>query len=582
MRISLIVLALVCLSIGGCTQAPSPPSISGDPSSPEDPSTPPVSSQQNAAVVGDLSVGEPVQFANLTVFPVISKTARSDDRFITLDEGLKAGTIEIVEVGGGSGMNPAPNVDAAPSAVPNGAAQTTDESNVEQSFSGLAPAVESGDDPFADDPPAEGETNEADASADDGARDESPENAPTEPKEDATQEEAAGGDLIQASDFAGLTPAAAEEPVEESGLLPTAPTTPPTFSENPSNAAAEPESASPPSIDTPSIQNRSDVEDQVVGNDVNRLLVINRSDRPLYLMPGEIIVGGSQDRTIGQELVIAPGGEPTPIDVFCVEAQRWGGRSSEMTAALLAEASQNSANAATVALSDGATPEQAAKQAGSGKFVASVGNLSRAARLAVQQAGDQGEVWDKVAVTNAKSGVQVASGAFTHNYVDQRAVQRLEPYLTAIQEPVAGIEQIVGVVVAVNGELQTIDVFESTPLFRKLWPKLLKSYALDAAIAESADASDESSLGGSPAEDKPTYKWQVDEFGALLGCTRESAGKFLAEAVKARLENSETTAGVALVHRQGEGVVTFSAHDPTAEADSAAPSEALHISAFAQ
>ena len=36
-------------------------------------------------------------------------------------------------------------------------------------------------------------------------------------------------------------------------------------------------------------------------------------------------------------------------------------------------------------------------------------------------------------------------------------------------------------IVAVNGRFEQIDVFESTPLFNKLWPKLLKSYALDAA-----------------------------------------------------------------------------------------------------
>jgi hypothetical protein len=38
-------------------------------------------------------------------------------------------------------------------------------------------------------------------------------------------------------------------------------------------------------------------------------------------------------------------------------------------------------------------------------------------------------------------------------------------------------------VVAVNGKVESLDVFQSTPQFRNLWPKLLKSYALDAAHA---------------------------------------------------------------------------------------------------
>jgi hypothetical protein len=36
-------------------------------------------------------------------------------------------------------------------------------------------------------------------------------------------------------------------------------------------------------------------------------------------------------------------------------------------------------------------------------------------------------------------------------------------------------------IVAINGQVEAVDVFQSTPLFRKLWPQLLQSYALDAA-----------------------------------------------------------------------------------------------------
>jgi hypothetical protein len=38
--------------------------------------------------------------------------------------------------------------------------------------------------------------------------------------------------------------------------------------------------------------------------------------------------------------------------------------------------------------------------------------------------------------------------------------------------------------VAINGKIETVDVFESTPLFLKLWPRLLQSYALDALQVE--------------------------------------------------------------------------------------------------
>ena len=47
----------------------------------------------------DLVIGEPITHGDLSIFPVSSKTPRNNDRFITLDEGLKAGTVEIYEKG---------------------------------------------------------------------------------------------------------------------------------------------------------------------------------------------------------------------------------------------------------------------------------------------------------------------------------------------------------------------------------------------------------------------------------------------------------------------------------------------------
>ena len=69
--------------------------------------------------------------------------------------------------------------------------------------------------------------------------------------------------------------------------------------------------------------------------DVNQLALLNRSGKPLYLMPGEIIVGGRQDRTIAQEYVIPPGNKPVTIEVFCVEHGRWAGRGAMETTTLV-------------------------------------------------------------------------------------------------------------------------------------------------------------------------------------------------------------------------------------------------------
>lgn len=376
-------------------------------------------SQQPQAFVGklpgDLVIGNPVVYRNLTVFPVSSKTPRTQDRFITLDEGLASGKVEIVEKG------------AAPQSQPS--AQPTDqELAADSSAAGGSPAV-ANEDPFAE---------------------------------------------IQ----------------QQAGR----------------------------------------------GNDVNELLVVNRSDRPLYLMPGEIIVGGDQDRTIGRELIVAADAKPVPLDVYCVEHGRWGGRAeAEYTnLSLVIDQSQ----AASYPVGDLVVPLSDARAvaalANSGKFVGSVGSLSKSARLAVVNSGGQQKVWDEVSSENAKAGVQPESGAFTANYAEEDAVKRLQPYIDKLQGPVAETENVVGVIVAVNGKVESMDVFEATPLFKKLWPKLLKSHALDAANAAGE---------------------QVTRI-----CTRQDAAAFLQETAAAGTSTTETKGDVAVSRRESERVLLFSAH----------------------
>lgn len=344
----------------------------------------------------DLVVGDPVVFGNLTIFPVASKSPKNEDRFITLDEGLKTGTVEIVEK----------------SAAP--------------------------------------------------------------PRNQGQAERPADGD-----------------PFSESTL----------------------------SLDG--------------GNDVNELMVINRSEKPLYLMPGEIIVGGNQDRTIGEELVVAPDGQPIPLNVFCVEHARWGAREEQDYANLLLTAEMNLATAAEL---DRDAIKGLAEEANGGKFIASGGTLSKPVRLAVQQENNQAHVWEEVAKEIASSKVEAETGTFIANYSDAESVERLKPYTDRLHDPIADTKNVVGVIVAVNGEMESLDVFQSTPLFKKLWPKLLKSYALDASNA--------------PNEENPSKL-----------ATREGALAFLKEIAAANTRAVAAETSPAISSGESERVLVFSARD---------------------
>src|SRR5207248_5082395 len=114
-------------------------------------------------------------------------------------------------------------------------------------------------------------------------------------------------------------------------------------------------------------------------------------------------------------------------------------------------------------------------------------SLNAHGRVAVQKDKDQQKVWDEVAKQNAKNMVESSSGTFTANYSDAEAIDRLTPFIEQLLKPIDETGNVVGVIVAINGEVQSMDVFESTPLFRKLWPKLLKAYTLDATNMGSDD-----------------------------------------------------------------------------------------------
>src|SRR5947209_13292325 len=59
------------------------------------------------------------------------------------------------------------------------------------------------------------------------------------------------------------------------------------------------------------------------GAEVNRLVLVNNSKRPLLLLAGEIVSGGKQDRVIGKDRIVPAESDPVDLSVFCVEPGRW-------------------------------------------------------------------------------------------------------------------------------------------------------------------------------------------------------------------------------------------------------------------
>jgi len=222
------------------------------------------------------------------------------------------------------------------------------------------------------------------------------------------------------------------------------------------------------------------------GAQVNRLVLVNNSKRPLLLLAGEIVTGGKQDRVIGKDRIVPPESDPVDLNVFCVEPGRWVATSEHFGAS---EAMYGGvAGGANV---HGAVP------------MAMMAQPSVRARAMADK--DQSAVWaevrkQQVAETVEVAGVAPASAdqiAQTKAYAKVMENEVVKKQVDAVAKPIeinyqSLIRQLrdrnaVGVVVAVNGRIIWADVFASTDLLEKYWPKLVRSYASEAVVTRAKD-----------------------------------------------------------------------------------------------
>lgn len=206
--------------------------------------------------------------------------------------------------------------------------------------------------------------------------------------------------------------------------------------------------------------------------EVNRLVLVNNSKRPLLLLAGEIVTGGKQDRVIGKDRIVPAESDPVDLSVFCVEPGRWvaaNGRNEF-----------NTSNADRVAL-----------------FAAP------AVRSKAMDAKNQQQVWDEVRKSQraASETVTVAgaapmveaqtsySGVINNSEVLKKVDSVAEPIRRDYESVIHQLhdKNAVGVVVAVNGEVVWADIFASTHLLQKYWPKLVRSYATEAVVTRAKD-----------------------------------------------------------------------------------------------
>ncbi|HEX8773590.1 MAG TPA: DUF6569 family protein [Pyrinomonadaceae bacterium] len=246
--------------------------------------------------------------------------------------------------------------------------------------------------------------------------------------------------------------------------------------------------------------------------DVNELAIENVSrDEDVFVQSGDIVKGGQQDRVLAVDLIVPPRSGRVPIAAFCVEQGRWSKRGSEA-------ASTFETSSERIATKD--------------------------LKVAANISNSQSEVWDKVEQAQtrisgnigASVNATVSASSLQLSLENKRLQEMREAYIKKLVKIVEGQRDVRGYAFAINGHVNSADVYASSELFKKLWPKLLRATAVE-AIAE----------------------LQKDE--RIEPVNADAIRSFLANAEQGRASERGITTRIKLVTRQTDQGVLFETRD---------------------
>lgn len=200
-----------------------------------------------------------------------------------------------------------------------------------------------------------------------------------------------------------------------------------------------------------------------------------------------------------------------PIAAFCVESGRWGQRGEE--------------------------------QAG---FFSSSDNAvaMKELKLAAKSAGSQEAVWQNVTVAQEKLSNNVAETvnvsasptSLALSVETAKVKETTAAYINALRGLLRNKPDVIGYAFAINGRVNSADVYASHALFAKLWPKLLKATATE-ALAE------------------------LDQEPAAEPVSTETIQEFLADSEQPKAKSKEVTQRVKVVTREDDQNIFFETQD---------------------
>jgi hypothetical protein len=193
------------------------------------------------------------------------------------------------------------------------------------------------------------------------------------------------------------------------------------------------------------------------GGSVPELRFENRSDRPVLLLDGEELVGAKQNRVLNLTILVAAG-HTAAIPVSCVEAGRWHMENPEFRTAQHVMFSRARAQRTS--------------------------QVTESMRSGGSRCSNQGEVWDEIASLAHRMDAPSPTGAM--NAIYEKHSLSLDQYLAAF----AWQPRQAGILFTIGSKTCGLDLLDHESSMRRLYPKLIRSYALDAldAATSASDA----------------------------------------------------------------------------------------------
>jgi hypothetical protein len=228
---------------------------------------------------------------------------------------------------------------------------------------------------------------------------------------------------------------------------------------------------------------------------VNQLEVENTGDTGVFIQSGDIVKGGRQDRVLTVSLIIPPHSGALPIASFCVEQGRWTARGREDAHRFETASASVPSREAKIAMK---APAAAAPPASGLMPGAPAITRSHPAYMSSLDVGRrQQEVWEGVAKIQDKLSRAVAApvampesrSSLQLSLENEKLKNAQALYVKALEPAGEAGDDIIGYVFAVNGKLNSADLYPSNGLFRKMWRKLLAANAIEAIGDKPAGAS---------------------------------------------------------------------------------------------